>query len=66
MSTERNLINSNQKPIDLFKDWFEEAKKNEINDPNAMNLATISSDGKLNSRIVLLKSYSDEGFIFYT
>ena len=66
MSTERNLINSNQKPIDLFKDWFEEAKKNEINDPNAMNLATISSDGKLNSRIVLLKSYSDEGFIFYS
>ena len=66
MSTEPNLINSNQKPIDLFKDWFEEAKKSEINDPNAMNLATISLDGKPSSRIVLLKSYNDEGFVFYT
>ena len=42
MSTEHNLINSYKKPIDLFKVWFEEAKKSEINDPNAMNLATIS------------------------
>ena len=66
MSTEPNLINSNQKPINLFKVWFEEAKKSEINDPNAMSLATISSNGKPNSRIVLLKSYSDKGFIFYT
>ncbi len=66
MSTNPNLINSNQKPIDLFRDWFEEAKKSEINDPNAMNLATISLDGKPNSRIVLLKSYNDEGFVFYT
>ena len=66
MSTKPNLINSNQKPIDLFKDWFEEAKKSEINDPNAMNLATISLDGKPSSRIVLLKSYNDEGFVFYT
>ena len=66
MSTEPNLINSNQKPINLFNEWFEEAKKSEINDPNAMNLATISSDGKPNSRIVLLKSYNDAGFVFYT
>ena len=40
--------------------------KSEINDPNAMNLATISSDGKPSSRIVLLKSYDDKGFVFYT
>tara|TARA_B100000945_G_C20165197_1_gene495045 strand:+ start:98 stop:703 length:606 start_codon:yes stop_codon:yes gene_type:complete len=66
MSTEPNLINSNQNPLDLFKDWFEEAKKTEINDPNAMNLATISSNGKPTSRIVLLKSYDNEGFVFYT
>ena len=66
MSTEHNLINSYKKPIDLFKVWFEEAKKSEINDPNAMNLATISADGKPNSRIVLLKSYNDLGFVFYT
>ncbi len=66
MSTEPNLINSNTNPLSLFEEWFEEAKKSEINDPNAMNLATISSDGKPNSRIVLLKSYNSRGFIFYT
>ena len=66
MSTERNLINSNINPLSLFKEWFEDAKKTEINDPNAMNLATISVDGKPSSRIVLLKSYSEKGFVFYT
>tara|TARA_Y100001935_G_C17151592_1_gene430708 strand:+ start:39 stop:644 length:606 start_codon:yes stop_codon:yes gene_type:complete len=66
MSTESNLINSNTNPLLLFEEWFEDAKKNEINDPNAMNLATISSDGKPSSRIVLLKSFNEEGFVFYT
>ena len=66
MSTEQNLINSNKNPLSLFEEWFEDAKKNEINDPNAMNLATISVDGKPSSRIVLLKSYSEKGFVFYT
>ena len=66
MTTEPNLINSNKKPFDLFQEWFEQAKKSEINDPNAMNLATISPNGKPNSRIVLLKSFSNEGFAYYT
>ncbi|MDC2992353.1 pyridoxamine 5'-phosphate oxidase [Pelagibacteraceae bacterium] len=66
MSTEPILINSNSNPMTLFKEWFESAKKSEINDPNAMNLATISSNGKPSSRIVLLKSFSDKGFVFYT
>ncbi len=66
MSTESNLINTKINPISLFEEWFEDAKKSEINDPNAMNLATVSSDGKPSSRIVLLKSYSDQGFVFYT
>ena len=66
MSTEPNLINSNKKPLALFEEWFEEAKKTEINDPNAMNLATISPNGKPSSRIVLLKSFNEKGFIFYT
>ena len=66
MPTESNLINSNINPLSLFEDWFEEAKKSEINDPNAMNLATISREGKPSSRIVLLKSYNEQGFIFYT
>ena len=66
MQSNQNLINSDKKPIEIFQEWFEEAKKSEINDPNAMNLATISSDGKPSSRIVLLKSYNDKGFVFYT
>ena len=66
MSTMSKLINFNTNPISLFREWYEEAKKNEINDPNAMNLATISNDGKPSSRIVLLKSYNDKGFVFYT
>ena len=61
-----NLISLNDDPIDLFAKWYEEAKKNEVNDPNAMNLATISKDNKPSSRIVLLKSFSVKGFIFYT
>ncbi len=66
MLTEPNLINSNVNPLSLFKEWFEDAKKSEINDPNAMNLATISPNGKPSSRIVLLKSFNEQGFIFYT
>ncbi len=66
MSMEPNLINSNTNPLSLFEEWFEYAKKSEINDPNAMNLATISADGKPSSRIVLLKSYNEKGFVFYT
>tara|TARA_Y100000766_G_C18660688_1_gene485016 strand:- start:41 stop:646 length:606 start_codon:yes stop_codon:yes gene_type:complete len=66
MSTKLNLINSNINPLSLFAEWFEDAKKSEINDPNAMNLATISADGRPSSRIVLLKSYNEQGFVFYT
>ena len=61
-----NLISLNENPIDLFAKWYEEAKKTEVNDPNAMNLATISKDNKPSSRIVLLKSFSVNGFVFYT
>ena len=66
MSTEPNFINSDVNPLSLFKEWYEDAKKSEINDPNAMNLATISPNGKPSSRIVLLKSFNEQGFIFYT
>ena len=66
MSTNPNLIDSDKNPLSLFEEWFEDAKKSEINDPNAMNLATISPNGKPSSRIVLLKSFNEQGFIFYT
>ncbi len=53
-------------PIELFKKWFEEAKKSEINDPNALALGTASKDGVPSVRMVLLKSFDENGFVFYT
>ena len=43
-------------PIELFKNWFNEAKKNELNDPNALSLATSDSKGFPAVRVVLLKN----------
>ena len=54
-------------PINLFQRWFHEAKDFEgIGEVNAMTVATIGLDGFPKSRVVLLKKYSEEGFIFYT
>ena len=53
-------------PIELFKTWFNEAKKTEPNDPNAFSLATADSKGFPSVRIVLLKDYNKNRFIFYT
>ena len=55
-----------ENPLDLFKEWFNEAKKNELNDPNALSLATSDSKGFPAVRVVLLKNYSQNGFVFYT
>ncbi|MCZ2328465.1 pyridoxamine 5'-phosphate oxidase [Bartonella sp. F02] len=55
-----------QEPFTLFSNWLEEATKNEINDPNAMALATVDETGLPNVRMVLLKNFSSEGFVFYT
>ena len=53
-------------PIELFKKWFAEAKKTEINDPNAVAVATANKDNQPNVRMVLLKGLNDKGFVFYT
>ena len=54
-------------PISLFGEWFKEAKDNpDIIEPTALTLATASKDGIPSARIVLLKHYSYEGFVFYT
>ena len=66
MNENKNLIDIKQNPLDLFDKWFEEAKLKEINDPNAMNLATVSNDLQPTSRMVLLKSFNVNGFVFYT
>jgi len=52
-------------PLDLFKIWMSEAEKKEINDPNALSLAT-TSNNMPNVRMVLLKGLSKKGFVFYT
>ena len=53
-------------PIELFKLWMIEAEKNEINDPNALSLATTSDKNEPSVRMVLLKGLSSKGFVFYT
>lgn len=53
-------------PLALFDAWYAEAKSAEINDPDAMALATCSADGQPSVRMVLLKGYGREGFTFYT
>jgi len=53
-------------PVNLFKNWFNEAIKSEPSDPNAFSLATSDSRGFPSVRIVLLKDYSKNGFTFYT
>ena len=53
-------------PIDLFGQWFNEAKKSEINDPNALSLATVGKNGIPSVRMVLLKDFNSDGFVFYT
>lgn len=54
-------------PIILFKQWFTEMEKAAIDsETNAMNMATVGLDGYPKNRIVLLKQFTDEGFVFYT
>ena len=53
-------------PHALFEEWLAEAEQSEINDPNAMALATVDADGMPDVRTVLLKGYDKRGFVFYT
>ena len=53
-------------PIELFKVWMDEAQKSEPNDPNALSLATSNKDNLPSVRMVLLKEFSQKGFVFYT
>lgn len=55
-----------QDPFALFGAWMAEAEKSEPNDPNAMALASVGPDGMPSVRMVLLKGYDAEGFVFYT
>jgi len=53
-------------PIAQFTRWFEEALKAEVNEPNAMSVATVDAEGRPSSRIVLVKQFDARGFTWYT
>jgi len=53
-------------PLTIFRRWLEEARKTEINDPDAIALATVDEEGLPNVRMVLLRIIEDEGFVFFT
>ncbi len=53
-------------PFQLFTIWLDEAIKGKVNEPTAMTLATATPEGYPSARIVLLKSFSPEGFLFFT
>ena len=53
-------------PLELFKIWMSEAEKKEINDPNALSLATTNTQNEPSVRMILLKGFNKNGFVFYT
>lgn len=53
-------------PVFQFEKWFKEAVDAKVNEPNAMSISTVSADGKPSSRIVLLRNFDKDGFVFYT
>lgn len=65
MSDTENLV-AVENPYDLFRDWLALAEAEEINDPDAMCLATVSDDGRPSARMVLLKEVDERGFKFHT
>ncbi len=61
------LENTAENPFEQFSIWFKDAEEeNTIKEANAMTLATLGQDGFPKSRVVLLKAFSKEGFVFYT
>jgi pyridoxamine 5'-phosphate oxidase len=53
-------------PFAQFASWFAEAKASELNDPNAMTVASCTPEGRPSARTVLMKDYDQRGFVFYT
>ena len=53
-------------PIQQFRKWWQQVIDSQITEPNAMTLATASADGMPTARVVLLKGFDDEGFVFFT
>lgn len=62
----RKGIFAGDDPFDIARGWLEEASASEINDPNAIALATVDADGLPNTRMVLLKEIAPDAFVFFT
>jgi pyridoxamine 5'-phosphate oxidase len=64
----KNLLETDieSSPIDQFKKWWTEAINSQIDEVNAMTLATASSDGMPSARIILLKGFDKNGFVFFS
>lgn len=61
-----DVNNVSEDPIVQFQKWFKEALASEVPEPNAMNVATVNSDGRPSSRIMLLKGVEHNKFVFFT
>ena len=59
-------ISAGTDPFGLFQTWFDEAVTAEINDPDAIALASVNADGMPSVRMVLLRQWSEDGFLFFT
>ena len=55
-----------EEPLTIFRRWLEEARETEINDPDAIALATVDKEGLPNVRMVLLRIIEDDAFVFFT
>ena len=66
MKLGNNKINKKSNPFALFNEWYEEAKRKEIKNPNAMALSTIDSFDRPRTRMVLMKEIKKKGIVFYT
>ena len=59
-------ISAGTNPFELFQTWFDEAVTAEIDDPDAIALASVNADGMPSVRMVLLRQWSEDGFLFFT
>ncbi len=61
--SEKDIANN---PLQQFEKWWQQSIESNIDEVNAMTLATVNNDGKPSARIVLLKGYDENGFVFFT
>lgn len=66
MSTKTEYLVPAPRPLELFSSWLDDALKEDFIEPYAMTLATATTEGRPSARQVLLKSFDENGFVFYT